>query len=253
MRRGARLLKASERDPEKRSFTQNQWCPQCPKQQNCPFADLVRGGESEGTTPVLFTHYRPGQYIYTQNGPMNGLHVVCAGAVMVQVCNEEGVEYGLHLVGAGGCLNATDVLSKRAVYSASAKVLSDANIAFLSQTELQCLLPQHPAFSFKLLYQVSEQLQLLEEQQIYLAHGNACERMLHLMQRLTSLGIQHSVDGVTLPATLDRADIASLVATTPETISRLMTRLQKAGLVQSRENRTQVLDMNRLKRATCCE
>ncbi|MCC6141652.1 MAG: Crp/Fnr family transcriptional regulator [Nitrospira sp.] len=231
----------------------NAGCRQCPERARCPLADLVDAQPPEPAWPVLFTEYRAGQYICTEHEPMIGLHVVCTGAVAVYSCNTDGHECGLHLVGAGGYLNATDTLLQKDLYSVSAKVLIDAAVAVLRQGEFQRALQERPTFALKLVQQVGRQMKRLEERQGELARNSACERMLTLLRILADLGGEQAVNGVVLPATLARADLASLIATTPETISRLLSKLQKSGVVRSSRSAILIPSIKRLTQATCCE
>ncbi|ULA62627.1 MAG: hypothetical protein LZF86_50007 [Nitrospira sp.] len=235
------------------AYPMNAGCRRCPERTRCPLADLVNAQAPEQAVPALFTEYRAGQYICVEHEPMIGLHVVCTGAVAVHSCNEDGHECGLHLVGIGGYLNATDALLEKNLYSVSAKVLINATVAVLRQSEFQRALREQPDFSLKLVQQVGRQMKRLEERQGELARDSACERMLALLRALADLGGEQVLNEVALPATLERADLASLIATTPETISRLLSKFQKSGVVRSSRRTILIPNLKRLKHATCCE
>lgn len=228
-------------------------CLRCPVQTLCPLADLSPGTSEKKPPSVSCTRYQAGQYVFTEHQPATGIHVVCNGVASVQSSNEEGTEFGLHLLGTGGFLNVTDALCEEGIYSVSAKVLVDANIAFVRQDEFLRRMADQSVFTLKLLQQVGRQMKQLEERQGQLACSSACERMICLLRSLADLGGKQAFSGVALPATLERSDLASLIGTTPETISRLMSRLHKSGLVQSSMSKIHIPDIHRLKHATCCE
>ena len=228
-------------------------CYRCPKNQSCAIFELVNVSVDRLSSPVIFSRYQPGRYISRQDEPAVGLYVVCRGLVMVSSMHERGHEYGLDLVGVGGVLHATDNVLRENCYTVSTKVLTDATIAFLRVNDFAKSMRDSSSFATKLTQQVCHQTKQLKERYGYLASESVCQRMMYLLSSLADLAGQPSVDGLVFPMRLDRSDLAVLLATTPETISRLSARLQRSGLVRLESSRIILPDPERLKRATCCD
>lgn len=237
----------------KRSLNADLPCQRCSESTSCAVGSLTTSLRGMQSLPVIFSRYQAGQHVIDQNEPTTGLRVVCKGTVLECSWNEAGQECGLRLVGVGGLVAATDTLLCASHYSVSVRVLAKATIAFLKGDEVQKQLASSPTFSRMLLVQISRQMRSLEEQYGRLAHNSACERMIDLLRTLAMLGGEPSQTGVAFPAPLERAVLASMVGTTPETVSRLLTRFRKTGLVRISQSKMFFPSLKRLEEATCCQ
>lgn len=219
-------------------------CESC----NCPLISLCGANDSK----IVHTWYRRGQHIFDQGEPTTGLHVLCKGAVMVFACNERGDEYGLHVVGPASIIAMTDILLEEKCYSVTAKVVSDALVAFVRMDEFRTHCENNSLFTRYVMRETVRQMQLLEQRHGHLAHDNACGRMLHLLRHLIELGGRPCGEGLSLPITLKRSALASLIATRPETISRLTSLFQEAGLARFSDKEIVIPNPDRIKGAKCC-
>lgn len=214
----------------------------------CP----LRHADEASKAHLIFAEYGPGEHIVDQGRPTTGLHVVCAGAVMIVGVNDRGDEYGLHVVGPGNVLAMTDVLLEEKYYSITAEALTDTLVAFLRMDRFRHICNTNPMFAKGLTQASMQQVQSLERRHGELTHDSACRRLLHLLRDLTVLGGRPSVQGVRVPVPLKRSTLASLIGARPETISRLRVLLQKEGLVKFGEKETVILNPDRITKGKCC-
>lgn len=168
---------------------------------------------------------------------------------MVTVLGESGVEAGMRLVGAGGILDATDVLLGRSTHSLSATCLGDAAIASIRPDRLRGLMERSPDMTMLLLREVTTQMWMLEERYLWLLCRDAYARTVHALLSLAEITGPSSSNKTTLPFRLKRSALAGIVGTSRETISRVMARLQKHGLVVQAGLQTIIPDLARLRDA----
>lgn len=242
MKRGTSDSKAIPRG------TQYAQCVACPLQSHCPLPTGANGSRGSSTTHVIQTRYRAGQYIVNEGEPVTGLHVLCDGwATLTKNVGMEQDNCTLYVVGAGGLLDVNDNLAASPVYSGTAKSLTNSTVAFVKSDELARRLETDQTFSGKLLRLIAKQLRALEEQYIVHFSQNVAGRIIHvLLEFARPYGLERS-KAVTLPMKLSRSSLADIVGTTPETVSRAISRLKQQRHVLETLSETIIPDIERLR------
>ncbi|HWV26144.1 MAG TPA: helix-turn-helix domain-containing protein, partial [Aeromicrobium sp.] len=67
-----------------------------------------------------------------------------------------------------------------------------------------------------------------------------------LLRLADKLGKDRGAEGIVLEVPLSRADLAGLARSTPESVSRVMSRWKKEGIIDSGRRWTALLDVERL-------
>jgi CRP-like cAMP-binding protein len=201
-----------------------------------------------GTRPVLQTRYRAGQHIVNEGEPMIGLHVLCDGwATVTKSIGMVQEGRTLYVVGAGGLLDVSDNLAASQIYSGTVKSLTNSTVAFVRSDEFARRLETDQTFSGKLLQLLATQLRALEEQYIVRFSQDVAGRIVHvLLEFARPYGMERS-KAVTLPMKLSRSSLAEIVGTTPETISRAISRLKQQRHVLETHQETIIPDIERLR------
>ena len=220
-------------------------CTACPLQSHCPLPTVARGSS---TTHVIQTRYPAGQHIINEGEPVIGLHVLCDGwATVAKSVGMDQANCTLYVVGVGGLLDVSDNLASSPVYSGTAKSLTSSTVAFIRSDEFARRLETDQTFSGKLLRLVAKQLHALEEQYIVCLSQDAAVRIIHvLLEFAKPYGLELS-KAVTLPMKLSRSSLAEIVGTTPETISRAISKLKQQRYVLETNRETIIPDIERLR------
>lgn len=195
---------------------------------------------------AVLKHYRIGQDIIDEGEPSAWLHQVCRGLVLVTTLGEGGEESVLHVVGVGGIVDARDCFSSSDIHAVSARALTDTTILFIRHDELNKQLEAVPYLAARLLRQIITQLQVLEERYAERGSQDAYRRVVRTLLRLVQLSEQGSATEVVLPLPLRRSLLSQLAGTSPETISRVMARLRKLGVVRQARHEVRIPDVRRL-------
>jgi CRP-like cAMP-binding protein len=228
--------------------TQYAQCEACSLQSHCLLPTVGNGSRGSSTTRAIQTRYRAGQHIVNEGEPVIGLHVLCDGwATVAKSVGTEQHDRTLYVVGAGGLLDVSDNLASSPVYSSTAKSLTNSTVAFIASNEFARRLETDQTFTGKLLWLIAKQLLALEEQHIVRLSKDAASRIIHvLLEFAKPYGLECS-KAVTLPMKLSRSSLAEIVGTTPETISRAISKLKQQRYVLETNRETIIPDIKRLR------
>ncbi len=180
---------------------------------------------------------------------MTRLHLVCKGLVMVTATNETGRETVVHLVGVGGLLNATDIFLDSPTHSMSGVAVGESTIALVKPDLLTGTLQTNPSLIKQCLRLFSTQMHILEERFCHLQFHDVDTRMVHTILQLVHICGLEGEKKVIFPFRLKRSVLAQIVGATPETVSRVMARLRKGGLVLQSDRQMIIPDLDRLREA----
>jgi CRP-like cAMP-binding protein len=184
--------------------------------------------------------YQKGQAIYQQGSPVLGMHCINQGKVKLAKTGGDGKEHITQLVRHG------EVLGLRAMlggghYSTSAVALDECVVCFIPRPDVLRLIQSNRQFSNSLLQLLATNLGKAEEQLLRLAYKPVRERLAEAL-----LLVRRTFDSVGAPGepftiALSREDMAALVGTAKETVSRLLTEYKDAGIVATRGSQIMLL------------
>lgn len=133
-------------------------------------------------------------------------------------------------IGAGGWFGLEDIVADSA-HSFSAAAYPEATVTIVDRVELESVLRKHPNLYQWLASQFAQDLTLRAEQLLQIAYFSVRKRVAEFLLR--------SVKGLSVAGThidLRREDIAESVATTSESVTRVLTEFRKEGLVELPEH-----------------
>jgi CRP/FNR family transcriptional regulator len=117
-------------------------------------------------------------------------------------------------------------------YAFSAEALEPVRMCRFSRQRLRGLLDDFPALERRLLAKAAGELVLAQEQMLLLGRKTARERVASFLRSQAALALSHRSGGLSLA--MARIDIADYLGLTIETVSREMTALRKAGVIDIR-------------------
>ncbi len=192
--------------------------------------------------------FRKGATIFRENEPCDGLWVVAEGRVKVFRVSAGGREQILHTEGPGATL-AEVPLFDGAGYVASAAALGSARLLWLARDEVEALCRRHPGVALAILATMAKRVRAFATLAGDLALRPVHERLGRLLLaearrtgRRTAAGVE-----ITLPGT--REEVAALIGTVREPVSRALARMKRQGLLDLGAGRVIVRDLKRLEEA----
>jgi CRP/FNR family transcriptional regulator, dissimilatory nitrate respiration regulator len=183
-----------------------------------------------------------GQTIFSEGEPGNGFFVIEAGRVKIFKLSPEGKEQILHIFGAGEPFGEVPVFEGRN-FPAHAVTLENSRFLFFPRTAFIHLIKKNPSLALNMLAILSRRLRrfaaLVDDLALKEVPGRLAAHLLFLSGR------QEGNDNLDLeiPKTL----LAAMLGTIPETLSRILTKMVKQGLIQSDGPRIRIVDRETLK------
>lgn len=166
--------------------------------------------------------------IFAEGDPGNGFYIVVCGRVKIYKLSSDGKEQILHIFGVGEPFGEVPVFAGRS-FPAHAMALEPAELLFLPRQQFIDLITAHPSLALNLLAVLSARLRqftvLIDDLSLKEVPGRLAAYLLYLSVR------QADTDRVVLEIT--KTQLAGLLGTIPETLSRLLARLSRDGLIET--------------------
>jgi len=188
------------------------------------------------------THLSRGDAAYSAHDRVSRLMVLHQGRLKIFRLSPDGAEQLIRVLEPGDFTGETAVLTGRRPDD-YATALDDCQLCVFRHDDLEKLIARHPAIGLQILATLSQRLSDTEQRLNALTSRDVDTRLADYLLALPSTWT-HGIAEVTLP--LPKKDIASLLDTTPETLSRAFRRLSADGVIAINARRVQVRQPERL-------
>jgi len=191
------------------------------------------------TSRALLRYFETDEIIFLQGDPSTGLWIIDSGSVKISKLSAGGDEFILHLLGSGDTFNDISAFDG-GPNPANATALSTAACWIIPSAVLRSCLLDCPAMGLEVIESFARRIRGATEQLESLALYSVTIRLARFLLE------QAENPSLTEPG-ITRAAIASHLATTPETISRLLVKLQESGAIRFDRHRILITDSNILR------
>lgn len=171
-------------------------------------------------------HYKRGEAIFWEGDPGIGFYVVAKGKVKIYKSSAEGKEQILHIYGPGHPIGEAPVFSGSR-FPANAQAIEKSHLLFFPRQDFVGLISDHPSMALNMLALLSVRLRQFTVQVENLSLKEVPARLASYLIYLADE--QNRSDGVTLP--ISKGQLASLLGTIPETLSRIFNKMTVQGLI----------------------
>ena len=170
--------------------------------------------------------YDKGRTVFLEGDDCNGFYIVADGKVKIYKVSLEGKEHILHIYGSGNPFGEVPVFSGQR-FPASAQTLLKSHLLFFPKTAFVDLISDNPSLSINMLAVLSMRLRQftlqIENLSLKEVPGRLASYLIYLSEE------QQAGDLVSL--TVSKGQLASLLGTIPETLSRILARMTEKGLI----------------------
>jgi CRP/FNR family transcriptional regulator, dissimilatory nitrate respiration regulator len=215
---------------------------------NCTMADVIRqlagislfaglSRAQQGALGVigLRRSFRKGEKIFSEGDEGSGFYAILSGRVKIYKVSTEGKEQILHLFGPGESFGEVSVFTGQG-FPADAAATLPATVLFFPRAAFIGLIRDDPALALNMLAQLSQRLRhfagLIEDLSLKEVPGRLAKYLLYLSGR----------DGGAVELDVSKGQLASLLGTIPETLSRILAKMNRQGLIRSRGSQISILD-----------
>jgi CRP/FNR family transcriptional regulator len=186
-------------------------------------------------------HYGRGESIFSEGDAGSGFFVVAEGQVKIYKLSPEGKEQILHIINPGEPFGEVAVFTGRS-FPANAQALVESRLLFFPRNAFVELIAKNPALALSMLAILSMRLRQftvqIENLSLKEVPGRLASYLIILMQE------QNKETEIRLP--ISKGQLASLLGTIPETLSRIFAKMSDQGLIEVEGRKIYLLDRNGL-------
>jgi CRP-like cAMP-binding protein len=197
-------------------------------------AALFRGASPSALDDLvrrLQVRTRPaGSLIVAQDEPGDAMFILAQGRVKVALFGENGRELTLSILTPGDFFGEMSLIDGRA-RSANVVALDDATVLALTRDAFKAHLQAHPQTAMNVIAELTARLRRADETIASLALHDVEARLVRTLERLAREDGEETQDGLLLRKRPTQQDLANMVGSCRETISRTFTSMIKRGLL----------------------
>lgn len=190
--------------------------------------------------------FKRGETIFHEGGHGFGIYCISSGKIKLSISGEDGKEQIVRLAKAGDVVGYRAVLSGDR-YGATAVALEETNVCFIPKDLFHKSLKNDINLTLETLKMMSHQLHEAEQRITHLAQKPVRERLAEaLLFMLGTYGYED--DGQSIAVQLSREDIANIVGTATETAIRILSELNRDGIIALNGKRIGIVNEGELYR-----
>ena len=186
-------------------------------------------------------HFAKGQTVFSEGDEGNGFYVVVDGLVKIFKLSIDGKEQILHIFGPGEPFGEVPVFAGQD-FPAHAEAIAESRLLFFPREAFTALISENPSLALNMLALLSMRLRhfTVQVEQLSLKEvpGRLAAYLLYLSDKK---GGKASVD-----LNISKGQLASLLGTIPETLSRIFARMMQQGLIEVEGRRINMTDRSGL-------
>jgi len=218
-------------------------CNDCLYTSDCPLI-TENGGVSSVANKTRVRVLHAGDHLYRAGERLESMYRLRSGNLKTIITRSDGSEQVTGFYGPGEWLGVDAVEQE-----------SHPGDAVALDTVSVCVIPLQPviqhcaksSYAIRTLMAIlSRRLIANERLHMSLACDTASQRLAQFLLILSNNRAAVNLDGSDLSLSMSRLDIASYLALAVETVSRLLTRMQKIGVIRVHRTRIEILDRDGL-------
>jgi len=181
--------------------------------------------------------FNRGEIIFSEGDDGTGFYVVISGRVKIFKLSAEGKEQILHFFGPGEPFGEVPVFTGQH-FPANAETIEKSRIFLFPRDSFVGLIKKNPSLALNMLAILSKRLRtftmLIDDLSLKEVPGRLAAYLLYLSEQ--EMGSRD------LQLTITKTSLASLLGTIPETLSRILGKMSRQGLIETDGPRIKILD-----------
>jgi len=202
------------------------------------FEGLLKSQHEALASIALTRSYKKGQVIFSEGDEGAGFYAVISGRVKIYKLSPEGKEQILHMMGPGEIFGEVPVFTGHG-YPAFADAYMLCSLLFFPRNAFIELIRKDPSLALNMLAVLSWRLRkfaaLIEDLSLKEVPGRLAAYLLYL-GRKSKTGNEVDLD-------ISKGQLASLLGTIPETLSRILGKMSRQGLISTEGSRIRITDL----------
>ena len=193
------------------------------------------------------THFQRGQILYAPKERNEALFMLKKGRVRIYRVGPDGREFTLTVVGAGTVFGEMPLTAQR-LENAYAEAMEPAVVCKMRRQDLERLVMDKPQVGLKVMSILSERLSLAEDRMEDIALKEVPARLASFILQLVETEGVMTAEGPKIPTRYTHRQLATVIGSKRETVTKAFTLLQQVGAIELRRRRIHVRDIKALER-----
>ena len=193
-------------------------------------------------------HLEKGQVFYTPGDRSEALFMLKNGRVQIYKVAPDGWEFTLAVVDAGTMFGEMALTAQR-MREAYAEAMEPTDVCILKNEDLEHLVRENPEVGLRMIRVLGERLRLCEARLEDIGLKDVPARLASLILQLAESEGVMTPEGPKIPTHYTHRQLATMIGSSRESVTRAFTKLQKAGAVELRRRHVYVKDVKALEQA----
>jgi CRP/FNR family cyclic AMP-dependent transcriptional regulator len=220
-------------------------CTQCPERESRSFCNMAPAAV-EGLDAIRFSGtYPKGALLFVEGEQPRGVFILCRGKVKLTTTSTEGRTLIVKIATAGEILGISATILGRP-YEVSAETIEPAQVSFIRRDEFLRYLTTTPEACMHTALQLSEKYEAAQKEirSLGLAHTTS-EKLARLILNWSETG-EATPQGTRMQVLLTHEEIAQMIGTTRETVTRLLSAFKRKKLISMKGANMFVLEKSEM-------
>jgi len=222
-------------------------CVLCKMRQSGYFCEMPPASLEELDKVKYASAYPQGAVLFVEGQAPRGVYMICSGRVKLSATSRDGKTLILRIAEPGEVLGLHATVSGKP-YELTAEALQPCQLDFIRRDDFLCLLQHHADACLNAAQHLSKNCQSAYEmiRSLGLSHS-VSEKLARLLLEWSSDG-DETKEGIRIKVSLTHEEIAQLIGTSRETVTRVLGEFRQKKLAQLRGSTLLILDKPALER-----
>jgi CRP/FNR family transcriptional regulator, cyclic AMP receptor protein len=222
-------------------------CVICKLRESGFFCDLPKGTLQELERIKYASAYPPGAVLFVEGQAPRGVYIICSGRVKLSTTSRDGKTLILRIAGPGEVLGLHATVSGKP-YELTGETLQPCQLDFVRREDFLRFLEHHGDACLNAAQHLSQNCQSAYEmiRSLGLSHS-VSEKMARLLLEWATDG-EATKDGIRIKISLTHEEIAQLIGTSRETVTRVLSEFREKKIAQLRGSTLMILSKPGLER-----
>jgi CRP-like cAMP-binding protein len=221
-------------------------CKECPALSTTEWGVLGECGLASITKGKHMITCEPGESLYSQGDPGNGVYCIKSGLIGLRRININGNSVLIRLSTAGSTVGYRTLLTKGAHVN-SAEALTTSVLCYIARPNVEKLLKANPLLGERFLKHFFDDAIETENDYVRSMTMDLKSRFLHIILVFYErFGYQDENGNAIVELPVKKSELAELAGVRPESISRLIDQLKIDEVMRFKDRRVQISDVDQV-------
>lgn len=224
---------------------QNESCILCGEVPRGTGCNLNGSSNTDFSGQAVEQMYERGQVIFKEQSAPVSVYAIQKGRVKLYQTDNHGNQQVISLLGIGDIFGLRSLLANKS-HTVTAEAIEPTSICAVPRKKLLEMFDISSDLAQDLMNKLAAELRVSEETMVSLLHHSVKRRTARLLLSLVDQTVEQSNKPLRV-VKLQRTEMAQLIGTTPESLSRTLHLFGEMGLIETSRTRITLLDADGLK------